>query len=130
MVVIDAEHLTTARVTVTATGGWFTPTRRQVRVSGRDGTPYLAGSIAQRAAVTAALAADDLLTSAGGVAVNGVLCLLDATIDASRWRSARVDGVHLASPTGAIRLLRRPGPLDVADRRIIYEHLVARLPPA
>lgn len=130
VVVIDAKHLTAARVSVRTTGGLFTPSRAQLRVSGRDGTAHIAGSIRQQGAVTAALAADDHMTGAGGVGVTGVLCFLDATIEGWRWRPPRVDGVHVTSPTGLIRLLRRPGPLDAATRRSIYDHLAAHLPPA
>lgn len=128
--VIDAKNLTAARVTVRTSWRLFTPVRKQLIVSGRDRTAYVEGSRRQQAAVTAALAADDALTGAGGAAVAGVLCFLDASIDGWRWRPPRVGGVHVLSPAGTARLLRRPGPLTAEDRRVVWEHLAARLPPA
>jgi len=128
--VIDAKNITAARVSIRTSGGLVTPAREQLIVSGRDRTAHVGGSLRQQAAVSAALAADDDLTGAGGVAVAGVLCFLDASIDGWRWRPPRIGGVHVCSPTGTARLLRRPGPLGREDRRIIWEHLNTRLPPA
>lgn len=128
--VIDAKNLTAARVSVRRSGGLVTPSRQQLWVSGRDRSAFLAGSFRQQDAVRAALAADEDLTGAGRVPVAGVLCFLDATIDGWRWHPPRVGRVHLLSPTGTERLLRRPGPLGPQDRRVIHEHLAVRLPPA
>lgn len=128
--VIDAKNLTAARVAVRTSRRLFSPDREQLIVSGRNRTSYVEGSLRQQAAVTAALAVDDDLTGAGGVDVAGVLCFLDASIDGWRWRPPRVGGVHVLSPAGTARLLRRPGPLDAEDRRVVWDHLHTRLPPA
>ncbi len=128
--VIDAKNLTAARISVRTSRGLFTLTRRQLLVSGRDRSGFVDASVRQQAAVRAALAAHDDLTGAGEVAVAGVLCFLGASIDGWRWRPPRLGGVHLCSPTGTARLLRRPGPLGLEDRRVIWEHLDRRLPPA
>jgi hypothetical protein len=128
--VIDAKNLTAARVSVRTSGGLFSPSRQQLWVSGRDRSAFVAGSLRQQAAVRAALTADEDLTGAGRVPVAGVLCFLDATIDGWRWQPPRIGPVHLLSPTGTARLLRRPGPLGPEDRRIVHEHLDVRLPPA
>lgn len=130
VVVIDAKTLTHARVAVHRSGGLLGPVREQLVVSGRDRGAYLAGSLAQQAAVAAALTADDPLTGAGAVTVTGVLCFLDAVIDGWRWRPPRAGGVLVASATGTARLLRGPGPLGPTDRQVIWEHLDRRLPPA
>jgi hypothetical protein len=125
--VIDAKNLTAARVSVRTSGGLFAPTGKQLWVSGRDRSAFVAGSLRQRAAIRAALAADEDLA---GVHVSGVLCFLDATIDGWRWRPPRVGGVHVLSPVGTARLLRRPGPLSPEDRRVIRDHLAVQLPAA
>jgi len=127
--VIDAKTLTAARVSVRTRGGLLTPARETLWVSGRDHSAFVVGSIVQQAAVRAALTVDDPVTGAGAVEVAGVLCFLDASIDGWRWRPLRVGGVHVLSPTGTARLLRRPGPLGPAERRVVWEHLAARLPP-
>jgi hypothetical protein len=128
--VIDAKTLTGARVSVRASGGLFTPKAAALRVSGHDRSAFVEGSIRQLAAVRAALAADDDITGAGAVAVTGVLCFLDASIAGSRWRPPQVDGVQIRSPAGTVRLLRGAGPLGPEDRRVVWEHLAKRLPPA
>lgn len=128
--VIDVKNLTAARVSVRTSGGLVTPTDKQLWVSGRDRSAFVAGSLRQQAAIRAALTADEDLAGVGGVQVSGVLCFLDATIDGWRWRPPRVGGVHVLSPVGTARLLRRPGPLSPEDRRVIREHLAGHLPAA
>jgi len=131
VVVIDAKNHTGARVEVRRRRGPGGRILEQLVVSGWDRSELVTSSTRQQAAVRAALVADDDTTGAGAAAVLGVLCFLDAAaLPGWRWRPERVQGVHLSSPRATVRLLLRPGPLSREDRRIVREHLDARLPSA
>lgn len=120
--VIDAKHYRgeVARRTV---GGWFS---RDVRlyVGWRDRTDLVRKMATQVDAVRNALAVDR-----AGVPVRPMLCFVngDWPLLAGPFE---LGGVLVTWPRAAVRVLRRPGPVDREDRERIARELDARLRPA
>lgn len=120
--VIDAKHYrgAVARRTV---GGWFS---RDVRlyVGRRDRTELATKMATQVDAVRNALAVDRV-----AIAVRPMLCFVNADW-ALLAKPFELDGVLVTWPKAAVRVLRRPGPVDPDNRDRIARQLDARLRPA
>ena len=92
-------------------------------VDGRK-RPHLAESMRRQVdVVTAAMQASPV----PGVLVTAAYCFLGADLP---WGTLRVDGVVALGKRSVVKMLRRPGTLDVEQRRLIQRFLSERFPPA
>lgn len=123
VVVIDAKDYPDARVTVRRRGGLLRPPTERLFVHGLDSTRLLSALAGRRQ-----LVAREVARFAGpDVPVTSMLCMVDAWLPV--FGTLEVQGVPVRSPRDAGRLLRRPGPLDPARRRALWERLADVLPP-
>lgn len=117
--VIDAKTHK-GRLEVRRTGGLFSPRVAQLRINGRDQTKLVEGVHKQLAAVRAALGVRD-------VPVHGAMCFFGTELP---WIDEDIDGVLLRGRRGITKALRRPGPLDAAQRTALHRLLAEAFPPA
>lgn len=119
--VLDARSYGPVTVWVRRTGGILNPVQERLMVAGRDRTKLLDSLARELARVTDAV-------GDGMVPVSALLCFLGA--DLPLVETVRVAGIPVMGTRGARRLLCRPGPVDVVQRRLIWERLVQALPLA
>jgi hypothetical protein len=120
--VIDAKHYADAKVEVRRSGGIFSPVTERLFVRGSDKTKLVAGLASQVSAVYDVL--DGHLEFAQ-VEVHAVLAFVGANLPI--FSSLEIAGVPVLGPRGTARLVRRPGPLDEAQRASLHALLTNRL---
>ena len=121
--VIDAKRYQNAKIAVRRSGGFLSPLRTRLMVSGRDQTKLVEAMDWQVAAVRAALT-----TSAdfGDVAIIAALCFVDAEFPL--FGTIQVNEVRLRGLGGTAKLVAAAGVLDSQARALIAGHLAAQLP--
>lgn len=121
--VIDAKALT-GRVRVRSAGGLFAPSRRLLRVNGRDRTRLVYSVRGQAEAVRTLLEQHGIRAD-----VRCALCLADA--GGLPWFARfELEGVAIDGARRVAKLARRPGPLDQGQVQEIVRLLVVSLPAA
>lgn len=123
--VIDAKHYADKKVEVRRSGGWFSETREQLFIGGRDRTQLLKSVGKQVVAVRQALNA---VPGTDDVPVRPVLCFVGAYLPLLTM--LRIADIPLLGPKDTAAILRTTGPLDEDHRRRIHAHLASRLPSA
>lgn len=121
--VIDAKRYQNAKIAVRRSGGFLSPLRTQLMVSGRDQTKLVEAMDWQVAAVRAALT-----TSAdfGDVAIIAALCFVDAEFP--QFGTIQVSEVRVRGLGGTAKLVSTAGALDASARSHLARHLAAQLP--
>ncbi len=121
--VIDAKRYRNAKIAVRRTGGFISPVRTQLMVSGRDKTKLVDAMDWQVAAVRTALGDSAELAE---VPITAVLCFIDAEFPL--FGTIELNEVHVRGPGGTAKLVSAAGPLDPPSRERLARHLAARLP--
>jgi hypothetical protein len=121
--VIDAKRYRNAKIAVRRTGGFLSPVRTQLMVSGRDKTKLVDAMGWQVAAVRAALS--DCAEFAD-VPITAGLCFIDA--DFPLFGTIEITEVRVRGLGGTSKLVSATGPLDAPARTQLARHLAARLP--
>jgi hypothetical protein len=121
--VVDAKRYKNAKIAVRRSGGFLSPVRTQLLVSGRDKTKLVEAMDWQIAAVRTAL-----IDSAefADIPVTAALCFIDAEFPL--FGTIDVNDVRVRGLGGTAKLVSTAGVLDAAARAQLAGHLAARLP--
>ena len=121
--VIDAKRYRNAKIAVRRSGGFLSPVRTQLMVSGRDKTKLVDAMGWQVAAVRAALSDS---AEFADVPVTAALCFIDAEFPL--FGTIEINEVHVRGLRGTAKLVAVAGALDAQARAQLASHLAARLP--
>jgi hypothetical protein len=121
--VVDAKRYKNAKIAVRRSGGFLTPARTQLMVSGRDKTKLVEAMAWQVAAVRAALAASAEFADTPVIAA---LCFLDAEFPF--FGTIEIGNVRVRGLGGTAKLVSTAGPCDLAARDRLARHLASQLP--
>ncbi|WP_408665822.1 nuclease-related domain-containing protein [Jatrophihabitans sp.] len=121
--VIDAKRYKNAKIAVRRSGGFLTPTRTQLMVSGRDKTKLVDAMTWQVAAVRAALAASPEFADAP---ITAALCFIDAEFPF--FGTIEIGDVRVRGLGGTAKLVSAAGPFDAATRDRLARRLASELP--
>lgn len=121
--VIDAKRYRNAKIAVRRSGGFLSPVRTQLIVSGRDKTKLVDAMRWQVAAVRTALGDSAEFAEAP---ITAVLCFIDAEFPV--FGHLELNQVHVRGLGGTAKLVSAAGPLDPPSRERLVPHLAARLP--
>ncbi len=121
--VIDAKRYQKAKIAVRRSGGFLSPARTQLMVSGRDKTKLVDAMGWQVVAVRAALS--DCAEFAD-VPITAGLCFIDAEFPL--FGTIEINEVRVRGLGGTAKLVSTAGALDAPARTQLARHLAARLP--
>ena len=121
--VIDAKRYRNAKIAVRRSGGFLSPVRTQLMVSGRDKTKLVEAMGGQVDAVRAALSDS---AEFADVPITAALCFIDAEFPL--FGTIEINEVRVRGLGGTAKLVSAAGALDAPGRAQLARHLAARLP--
>jgi hypothetical protein len=121
--VIDAKRYRNAKVAVRRSGGFLSPVRTQLMVSGRDKTKLIEAMDWQVAAVRAALSDS---AEFGDVPITAALCFIDAEFPL--FGTIEINEVRVRGLVGTSKLVSAAGALDAEAIQRLALHVAAGLP--